>query len=575
VVADNSVPAILTKPAITGVARVGESLSVDRGVWSGGGTLSFDYQWLRCDEQGQSCAVIANETTNSYVLVAADAGHKLVVRVTATNTQGSGTATTDPSAVVADNSVPAVLTKPAITGVARVGESLSVDRGVWSGGGTLSFDYQWLRCDEQGQSCAVIANETTNSYVLVAADAGHRIAARVTATNSQGSGSAMTDPSAVVVDNPGGGGVTVPAILTKPAITGVARVGESLSVDRGVWSGGGTLSFDYQWLRCDDQGQSCVVIANETTNSYVLAAADAGHKLVARVTATNTQGSGSATSDPSAVVADNPGGGGVTVPVVTTKPVITGVARVGESLSVDRGVWSGNGTLSFDYQWLRCDSAGASCTAIANATTSSYALVAADAGHRIAVRVTATNTAGSGTATSDPTAAVASDDTVPPPGGSRDGRDGKDGRDGANGRDGSVTFILLPNPFPQTPITAAVPFRVRSIKFIKKNRSLVFAVDVIGPGKFSALASRRLKKRKTLVYGRKTVASRANGRITVRVKPGKKARTALKKAKKLKLAVTLSFTGPGGRPYVVTRSLTITQPKTAAAKAPTHAVLQA
>ena len=48
------------------------------------------------------------------------------------------------------------------------------------------------------------------------------------------------------------------------------------------------------------------------------------------------------------------------------------------------------------YQWRRCDSAGANCLDIAAASAPTYALVAADVGHTIRVRETATNAYGQG-----------------------------------------------------------------------------------------------------------------------------------------------------------------------------------
>jgi hypothetical protein len=63
--------------------------------------------------------------------------------------------------------------------------------------------------------------------------------------------------------------------------------------------------------------------------------------------------------------------------------------------------------MSFSYQWLRCTSSAlASCTAIAGATSATYVPVSADQGFRLRATVTATNGAGSNSATSNETAAV-------------------------------------------------------------------------------------------------------------------------------------------------------------------------
>ena len=62
--------------------------------------------------------------------------------------------------------------------------------------------------------------------------------------------------------------------------------------------------------------------------------------------------------------------------------------------------------LSFAYQWQRCDTGGGTCTAIGTATGSAYTLQSADVGDTIRVVVTASNAAGSSSATSAPTAVV-------------------------------------------------------------------------------------------------------------------------------------------------------------------------
>jgi hypothetical protein len=74
-------------------------------------------------------------------------------------------------------------------------------------------------------------------------------------------------------------------------------------------------------------------------------------------------------------------------------PLNLAIALVGETLSCASGSWTGSPPPAFTYQWLR---EGA---AIAGATESGYEVQAADEGHSLACEVTATNTAGSGSAT--------------------------------------------------------------------------------------------------------------------------------------------------------------------------------
>jgi len=99
-------------------------------------------------------------------------------------------------------------------------------------------------------------------------------------------------------------------------------------------------------------------------------------------------------------------------PQNTAEPSVSGDAEVGKTLTGNRGAWEGSGTISYAYAWLRCDSAGGNCAAVANATATTYALTAADAGSRMRFRVVASNGDGSATSTSNPTSVVGS--TGPP-----------------------------------------------------------------------------------------------------------------------------------------------------------------
>jgi len=92
-------------------------------------------------------------------------------------------------------------------------------------------------------------------------------------------------------------------------------------------------------------------------------------------------------------------------------PYTSGVEREGQTLTAHTGYW-GNSPTSYDYQWLRCDSAGNGCAAIAGASSDEYALTSDDAGHRIEAEVTAHNSHGSGSATTSPTGVIA---TAPEP----------------------------------------------------------------------------------------------------------------------------------------------------------------
>jgi hypothetical protein len=80
-------------------------------------------------------------------------------------------------------------------------------------------------------------------------------------------------------------------------------------------------------------------------------------------------------------------------PRSTGPPVVSGEARQQEPLTSTPGDWSGSPT-SFQYQWVRCDSAGGNCVGVPGATASTYIPVHADVGSTLRARVRATNTVG-------------------------------------------------------------------------------------------------------------------------------------------------------------------------------------
>jgi glucose/arabinose dehydrogenase len=97
-------------------------------------------------------------------------------------------------------------------------------------------------------------------------------------------------------------GAAPPVNTSAPTISGAARVSATLTANEGAWSGTTPMTFAYQWLRCSKSGGNCTSIAGATGKTYVLTGTDVGSKIRVRVAATNATGSGSATSEPTAVV---------------------------------------------------------------------------------------------------------------------------------------------------------------------------------------------------------------------------------------------------------------------------------
>jgi hypothetical protein len=84
-------------------------------------------------------------------------------------------------------------------------------------------------------------------------------------------------------------------------------------------------------------------------------------------------------------------------PTPVAAPQITGTAAPGGQLTATAGVWT-QAPGRFSYEWQRC--ANGTCTPIAGAGGQAYSVTDADDGYRLAVTVTATDPAGSGSAVS-------------------------------------------------------------------------------------------------------------------------------------------------------------------------------
>jgi hypothetical protein len=102
------------------------------------------------------------------------------------------------------------------------------------------------------------------------------------------------------------------------------------------------------------------------------------------------------------------------VPVNTGEPTISGTAQEGATLTATSGSWTSASTLSYAYQWRRCNAQGAGCSNIGGADTSSYLVKHGDIGDTMRIRVTAKNADGSAQTTSNQTAVVTAKSPVPP-----------------------------------------------------------------------------------------------------------------------------------------------------------------
>ena len=289
-------PSNTALPEITGTSEEGQTLSASTGEWEGEPPITYGYQWQACDGLGESCLDIASATGSSYTIGAGEIGDLLRVVVTATNSGGSASATSETSGSVTEVP-PSEITVPVISGSATEGAILSSSLGTWAGTTPLTYSYQWQSCDASGEKCVDIEGANSSTYKLESASVGHALRVAVTASNEEGAATSVSGASATV-----GTPISLPAQLSALEISGASEVGGTLTADPGTWTGTPPLSYSYRWEICNGKGESCASVSGADKASYQPVEGDLGSTLRVLVTVSNTDGHASALSRASAVV---------------------------------------------------------------------------------------------------------------------------------------------------------------------------------------------------------------------------------------------------------------------------------
>ena len=276
------------QPTITGTAQVGETLTADiSGIGDDDGLPAeseFDYQWTRND--GSTDANIAGAVDSTYVLLAADVGKFIKVRVTFTDKNDY----TETLTSAATSTVVTPLTagfrdapdKHLGTGVftfdIAFSEPISIgyvtlrddSLDVTNGSATKA-----KRVDGQSDLWKITIEPDSDADVTVVLPITEDCAAQDAVCTRDGT--KLSNRSELTV--PGPAAANTPA-TGLPTISGTAQVGETLTVDTsGIddADGTGNATFSYQWIA------GTTDISGATGSSYAPLVADLGKTIKVRV----------------------------------------------------------------------------------------------------------------------------------------------------------------------------------------------------------------------------------------------------------------------------------------------------
>ena len=243
------------------------------------------YQWQRCDADGTDCDDIAGATDETYTPTGDDAGHAIVVVVTATNPGGAARGRPrrpSPSPPRRPSTRP-----PAERLRHRRGRrTLTADPGTWTG--TPPTDLRVPVAALRRRRHELREYRRRDWVDLHARPRRHRPRDPRGRHRHQRRRPVAARPP----PRPPAVEAAPPHDTVVPAITGAVALGQTLTADTGTWTGTAPVDFTYQWQRCDADGNNCVDIAGRDDDTYTLTVDDQGHTVVVVVTATNDAGVG-------------------------------------------------------------------------------------------------------------------------------------------------------------------------------------------------------------------------------------------------------------------------------------------
>ena len=395
------------EPAISGTARVGQTLTADISNISDANGLAnvvWIYRWRREDSDGSNSEDISGATSSAYVLAAAEGGKKVRVRVSFTDDAGFDEVLTSdayPSSgvVEAANSAPVftdgasmsrgmdeMIGNATVSTAAHIGAAVSATD---SDNNTLTYTLEGTDADKFG-----IVSTSGQIQTKVGERYSYEDNTSYSVTVKADDGNGGTDTIALTIDiNDEDEPPPAPAA---PSVSSASTT--SLQVNWTAPDNAGRPSISGYAVRYGESGTNSWTSAGSNFSSTAPTINDLDEDTAydVQVRATNAEGDGawsaSGTGSTGMSTGNNPAAG---------KPTISGVAKVGEILTASTsGISDSDGKTraengdagdAYTYQWVREDSDGANSEDISGATSDAHTLVDNDEGKKIKVKVSFTD----------------------------------------------------------------------------------------------------------------------------------------------------------------------------------------
>lgn len=433
---------------ITGSKVSGQTLTASAGTLGGGTPTSTTYQW-KSSSDNSTFSDISGATSSTYQLTANEIGKYIKVEISLSNTAGSNSATSNATTQIATPSISvgntiyttdynSGLKKRALDGsgtqstvgsvsagvqlaasgsyiyigygqIRRIGtdgtgittlRTISDQLGLTISDGYIYYGYEYGkkigRMDLDGQN----AND---SLIDFSANSSAPYSGQLTVVNSTiyfgGGGNMYGDkiwkvsvsggtPTSCITDSQGIGGITSDGTYLYWTNYRTGKVGRAL-LDCSSANASWITGVSYAWGITHADGY--IYFNHYTSSGYIgKASTDLSYLNKTWVSNTSTQGLAIADAGAPAVLSS---------PSNSSAPSISGNVAYGQTLTAANGTWTSSPT-SYTYQWSRASSSGGSYSNIAGATSSTYVLTSSDIGNYLKVSVTATNAAGSASASS-------------------------------------------------------------------------------------------------------------------------------------------------------------------------------